>query len=207
MRRYVGGVVMLVLLGGLISCSKQEEKKEAGKIEEKKEIKAVGEEAKLPQGHPAIGNSGKDTVSGDIDTKVVGDVNKAAVGHLSSGEVKREVRVPDEVKAKWKTVNLKLIDKEKNKEELITVTVGREAPIKGTKFSIKVEAFLPHYTMYDTYISSKSNEPANPAVLVELLEQGKSITKGWVFTNFTAFNSYKHVRYEIALPPISLKKD
>lgn len=206
MRQYVGGVVMLILLAGFISCGKQEEKKEASKIEEKKEVK-TGEEAKLPQGHPAIGSSDKDIISGDIGTKGVGDVNKAAVGHPSSGEVKREVRVPDEVKAKWKTVNLKLIDKEKKKEEIITVTVGKEAAIKDTKFVIKVEAFLPHYTMYDTYISSKSNEPVNPAVLVELLEQGKSITKGWVFTNFTAFNSYKHIRYEIVLPPISLKKD
>lgn len=204
MRRYIGGALMLLLFAGLISCGKQEEKKEAGKIEEKKEIK-VGEETKLPEGHPPVGNSGKDTISGDIGTKGVGDVNKSAVGHPSSGEVKREVRVPDEVKAKWKTVNLKLVDKEKKKEEIIIVTVGKEAPIKGTKLAIKAEVFLPHYTMYDTYISSKSNEPVNPAVLVELLENGKSITKGWVFTNFTAFNSYKHARYEILLPPISLK--
>ncbi|MBI3399175.1 MAG: DUF2155 domain-containing protein [Deltaproteobacteria bacterium] len=128
-----------------------------------------------------------------------------AAGHSTGGEVKREVRVPDDVKAKWKTVNLKVEDKEKSTEEVIAVTVGKGAPIKGTNFVIKVKAFLPHYTMYDTYISSKSNEPVNPAALVELLEGGKSVANGWVFANFTAFNSYKHSRYGIVLPPISLK--
>lgn len=206
MRRYVGGMIMLALLSGIVACGKQEEKKEAAKIEEKKDVKA-GEEARLPEGHPPIGSGGKEAASGDAGTKAMSDMSKAAAGHPSSGEVKRDVRVPDEVKAKWKTVNLKLIDKEKNKEELITVTIGKEASIKDTKFAIKVEAFLPHYTMYDTYISSKSNDPVNPAVLVELLEQGKSVAKGWVFANFTGFNSYKHARYEIVLPPISLKKD
>ncbi len=203
MRRYVGGAVMLVLFAGLISCGKQEEKKEAGKIEEKKEVKA-GEETKLPDGHPSMDKSDAYTVTGDRGQAGIDD---AAAGHPSAGMVKREVRVPDEVKAKWKTVHLKLVDKEKNTEEQIEVAVGKEASVKGTRFAVKVAVFLPDYTMFDAYISSKSNEPVNPAVLVELLEQGKSITKGWVFanSNFTAFNSYKHARYEILLPPISLK--
>ncbi|GEM_PF-2837970 len=209
MRRYVGRVVMLFLLAGLISCSKQEEKKETGNVEEKKEVKAEIGEAKLPEGHPLIGGgqgqsivSGKD-IADDIGQKGSGDINKSAVGHLSSGGVKREVRVPDDVKAKWKTINLKWVDKEKKIEELISVNVGKETPIKGTKFVIKILVFLPHYTMYDTYISSQSNEPMNPAVLVELSEGGKSMANGWVFANFTSFNSYKHARYDILLPPIS----
>ena len=211
MRQYAIGAVMLVLLGGLISCSRQEEKREIGKVEEKKEAKAEVGEVKLPAGHPLIGSgaeqsigSGKDTVVGhNIAQKRIGDTNETAAGHLSSGEVKRDVRVPDEVKAKWKTISLKLLDKEKKIEEQIDAPVGKETPIKGTKLAIKVVTFLPHYTMYDTYIGSNSNEPVNPAALVELLVEGKSVAKGWVFANFTDFNSYKHERYEILLPPIS----
>jgi len=118
-------------------------------------------------------------------------------------KVKREVKVPNEVKTKWKSVNLKVRDMEKNSEELISVNIGKETSIKGGNFAVKVEAFLPDYTIYDTYISSKSNEPVNPAVLIELLQGGKSVAKGWVFTNLTAFNSYKHNRYEVVLPPVS----
>ena len=219
MRRYVGRVVMLFLLAGLIfSCGKQEEKKETGNVEEKKEVKTEIGEAKLPEGHPPTGGgqeesivSGKD-IAGDIGLppssfiggqKGSGDIDESAVGHLSSGGVKREVRVPDDVKAKWKAINLKWVDKEKKTEELISVNVGKETPIKGAKFAIKILVFLPHYTMYDTYISSQSNEPMNPAVLVELLEGGRSVANGWVFANFTSFNSYKHARYDILLPPIS----
>ncbi len=210
MKKTVVGVVMLVFIAGLVACSKQEEKKEATGTLEKKETKAGIEETKLPGGHPPISGgqgqaivSGKDTIAGDIGQKGIGDINKSAVSHPSSGEVKREVRVPDDVKAKWKAVSLKWVDKEKKTEELISVNVGKETPIKDTNFAVKVVAFLPHYTMYDTYIGSKSNEPVNPAVLVELLENGKGITRGWVFTNFTSFNSYKHARYDILLPPIS----
>jgi len=210
MRRYVGMVVMLFLLAGLIfSCGKQEEKKETGNVEEKKEVKTEIGEAKLPEGHPPTGGgqgqsivSGKD-IAGDIGQKGSGDIDESAVGHLSSGGVKREVRVPDDVKAKWKAINLKWVDKEKKTEELISVNVGKETPIKGTKFAIKILVFLPHYTMYDTYISSQSNEPMNPAVLVELLEGSRGVANGWVFANFTSFNSYKHARYDILLPPIS----
>ena len=208
--RYVGRmVIVLFLLAGLISCSRQEEKKGADNIVEKKEVQAESGEAKLPEGHPPLGGhggqsvvSGKD-IAGDIDQRGIGDINKSAAGHISSGGVKREVRVPDDVKAKWKAINLKWVDKEKKTEGLISVNVGKETPIKGTKFAMKVLVFLPHYTMYDTYVSSQSNEPVNPAVLVELLEEGRGVAKGWVFANFTSFNSYKHARYDIVLPSIT----
>lgn len=201
-------LVVLFLLAGIISCSRQEEKKEADNIGEKEEVQAESGEAKLPEGHPPLGEHGQSVVSskdiaGDIDPRGIGDINKSAAGHIASGGVKREVRVPDDVKAKWKVVNLKWVDKEKKTEGLISVSVGKETPIKGTKFAIKVLVFLPHYTMYDTYVSSQSNEPVNPAVLLELLEEGKGVAKGWVFANFTSFNSYKNARYDIVLPPIA----
>lgn len=206
MTKYGMVLMVFVLLWSFVGCSKQEEKEKVGQIEEKKEVMAGKEEVKLPEGHPAIGG-GKGTVAEDIGQKQISveEARKAAVSHPTNGEVKREVRVPDEVKAKWKSVSLKVKDKEKNSEETLSINVGKEMSIKGTNFVIKVKVFLPYYTMYDTYISSKSNEPVNPAVLIELLEGGKSVANGWVFANFTAFNSYKHKRYEIILPPISSK--
>ncbi|MBI5048683.1 MAG: hypothetical protein HZB54_07040 [Deltaproteobacteria bacterium] len=207
MKIYAVMIVILVVLGGFISCNKQEEKKETGRVEEKKEAKTA-EEVAVPAGHPPVSGTaehsmvtGRETADGA--KKGSENIDELAVGHPSGGDVKRDVRVPDEVKSKWKTISLKLLDKEKKTESQIIAAVGKETPIKGTKLAIKVVAFLPHYTMYDTYISSKSNEPLNPAVLVELLERGKGVAKGWVFANFTTFNSYKHARYEIVLPAIS----
>jgi len=192
------GVLVFCLMVGIIACSKQEKKEEgASKIEEKQEVMVEGEEKKLPEGHPAVSGNKESGVSS------VEEPTRAAAGHPVGSEVKREVKVPNEVKTKWKSVNLKVRDMEKNSEELISVNIGKETSIKGGNFAVKVEAFLPDYTIYDTYISSKSNEPVNPPVLIELLQGGKSVAKGWVFTNLTAFNSYKHNRYEVVLPPVS----
>lgn len=198
------GIVTLFYLFGVVACGKEGEKKEAAKVEEKIEAKSETGEMKFPHGHPSItGMAEQATGGGKAGTE--GEADKASVGHPFSGEGKKEIRVPDEVKTKWKTVHLKIVDKDKNTEETFMVAVGKEATIKNTGFAVKVDAFLPHYMRFDTYISSKSNEPVNPAVLVELLENGKSIAKGWVFANFAQYNSYKHERYEIVLLPIALK--
>ena len=103
MIRYVCGLVILVLLAGLISCNKQEEKKETGNVEAKKEATAEVGEAKLPPGHPPIGGGAEQSAAIDKDTVVegreqekIGDTaNISAVGHPSGGEIKRDVRVPD----------------------------------------------------------------------------------------------------------------
>lgn len=203
MRKYVLGALTLCCLFGFAACSKQDEKKETAKVEEKIETKSEMEATKLPHGHPPIAKGEQST--GESKEMVGGKIASETMGHPSGGEEKKEIKVSDEIKAKWKTARLKVIDKEKNTEETLAVAVGKEASIKNTGFSVKVGFFLPHYMRFDNYIGSKSNEPVNPAVLVELLEGGKSIAKGWVFANFTTFNTYKHERYEIVLLPIPLK--
>lgn len=207
MKTYTVMIITLVMLGGLISCNKQDEKKATGRVEEKKEAKTA-EEAAVPAGHPPVSGMTEHSITAGGKTADDGkrgseNIGGLAAGHPLGSEVKRDVRVPDEVKAKWKIISLKLLDKEKKTEDKITVAVGKDTPIKGTKLAVKVVVFLPHYTMYDAYISSKSNEPLNPAALVELLEDGKGVANGWIFANFTEFNSYKHERYEIVLPAIS----
>ncbi|MBI5893746.1 MAG: hypothetical protein HZB79_08880 [Deltaproteobacteria bacterium] len=172
---------LVLCLGFLIAissaCGKKEEKKEAGKAEQKHEMTAMPPVTQeLPPGHPTMGGQ--------------------------NGGAKREVRVPPDVKERWKTVSIKFIDKEKKKEKALTLDVGKETSIPDTKLAIKVEAFLPNYTIFDEYITSKNNEPENAAVLVELLEGGKGVSKGWVFERLSDFNSYKNDKYDIVLMPM-----
>lgn len=116
-----------------------------------------------------------------------------------TGKVKRRIVVPDEVKETWKTIKVKVRDKKGGSEKVMEVEVGKVIPVEGTPISVKVEAFLPDYVMYEDVISSKSNKPVNPAAMVEVFEGGESIARGWVFSRFPSFNSYRHERYEIIL--------
>ncbi len=169
--------LLVLCLGFLIAvsaCGKKEEPKEAGKIERQEMVMPPATEG-IPPGHPTMGGA--------------------------DGGVKREVRVPPDVKERWKTVSIKFVDKEKKKEKVLAVSVGKDAPVPDTKIAIKVEAFLPNYTIFDEYITSKNNEPENAAVLIELLENGKSVSKGWVFERLPDFNSYKNDKYDIVLMP------
>lgn len=174
--------LLILLLGLLIlvspACGKKEEAKETGKTEQQPQMSIPPAAQGLPAGHPTMS------------------------GQNGSG-AKREVRIPPDVKERWKTVNVKIIDKEKRGEKTLAVDIGKEAAVPDTNFAIKVEAFLPNYTIFDEYITSKNNEPENAAALVALLENGKEVSKGWVFEKLPDFNSYKNDKYDIVLMPVA----
>lgn len=181
MKKSLTRCLLVLCMGGVIAvsaCGKKEEPKETGKVELKPELVMPPAAQGLPPGHPTMGGEG-----------------------ATNGGAKREVRVPPDVKEKWKTVSIKFVDKEKKKEKVLALSVGKDAPVPDTKIAIKVEAFLPNYTIFDEYITSKNNEPENAAVLIELLENGKSVSKGWVFERLPDFNSYKNDKYGIVLMP------
>ena len=77
--------------------------------------------------------------------------------------------------------------------------VGSTVPLSGTGFSLRVEVFIPDYAMFEDHIGSRSNEPNNVAVMVELFEGDKPVAKGWVFKAYPTFNSYGHERFTIGL--------
>ncbi|MEE9542908.1 MAG: hypothetical protein V3V95_03910, partial [Thermodesulfobacteriota bacterium] len=68
-------------------------------------------------------------------------------------------------------------------------------------FSLKVEVFLPDYSIFDDYIGSRTNELSNPAVLVKLYKGGEVVSSGWIFEEMIDYNSYSHLRYAVVLMP------
>ena len=110
-----------------------------------------------------------------------------------------EVSVPDSVKGKWKSVKLSVIDKEKNKEGSVVIDIGKTMKIDGTNLVIKVEAFLPHFIMDGTTLTSSSNAPKNPAVQVSITEGGQQVFKGWLFTLYPNTHASQHSRYGFGL--------
>ena len=53
-----------------------------------------------------------------------------------------------------------------------------------------VKAYVPDYALSEDAIVSRSNEPNNPAVQVDLLEGDKVVSSGWIFEKLPGFNSY-----------------
>jgi hypothetical protein len=110
-----------------------------------------------------------------------------------------EVSVPDNVKGKWKSVKLSIMDKEENKEGFVTIEIGKTMKVNGTNLVIKVENFLPHFIMDGTTLTSSSNSLKNPAVQVQITENGQEVFKGWLFTLYPNTHASQHSRYGFGL--------
>ena len=195
-------VFSAAILVFLAACGK--DGKKAGE-EKKEEVKTTELPAELPKGHPPIEEMQKGiTPAVELPS---GQVQKQAGESHPKSKAELSVKVSDKIKARWKDVELEVTDASSSKKEAVKVRVGGGIKIGDTGYSFKVEAFIPDYVMYQDSIGSKTEEPNNPAALVELFEGDKSVARGWVFKNFPAFNSYKHGRFTVALlTPPTVKK-
>jgi hypothetical protein len=123
-----------------------------------------------------------------------------AAGSHSQGPRKESVIVvPDSVQGKWKAVRIAVTDKAANKESIYTVEIGSQLAIPNTNLAIKVENFLPHFTMSGAVMTSQSNEPINPAARVRVYEDGKEIFKGWLFSLYPTTHAIQHPKYGFTL--------
>jgi hypothetical protein len=118
-------------------------------------------------------------------------------GHMAKKEA--VVVVPDSVRGKWKAVKIAVTNKETNKENVYTVAIGSEVSIPNTGLSIMVENFLPHFMMEGTTLTSQSNEPKNPAAQIRIMEGGKEIFKGWLFSLYPTTHAFQHPKYGFTL--------
>ena len=180
--------VAIVALFAVSACSKKEEPKagaDAG-------VAPSAQEQPAASPHGAMPPSGGEAVS---------------VPHAPVKSTK-PLQLSKEVKAAWKVVEIKLTDASAKTSESVKAEIGTKIALKAAGFSVKVEAFVPDYTIYDDHIGSKSNQPNNPAIMVELFDKDKSVAKGWIFNKpeFSSFNSFKHDRFSVALVGASGKK-
>lgn len=102
------------------------------------------------------------------------------------------VTVPDSVKGAWKSVSITVLSKQDNKTEIITVPIGSQSDIAGTKLKISVRYFLPEFAMDGLNITSASNKPNNPAAYITVTEDGKEIYGGWIFALYPNLRRFEH---------------
>jgi hypothetical protein len=139
------------------------------------------EKPQLPPGHPAM--------EGGMPPAGMPDMPK----------VDRQIVVPKEVAAKWKGVKLTVEDKTAKTFKEYTVNVGGQQAIANTKVVIKVLAFLPDFRMGEKDITSASDKPNNPAAQVAVLDGGKEIWKGWLYSMHPGIHPFEHEKIGITL--------
>lgn len=146
----------------------------------------AGEGKDLPEGHPTM-----------TDEKLFTRMSNQDHSKLKSA---KPVKVTDAIKAKYKSVSLQVTDNSKGTKDVIKVVIGTKKAL-ADGFSIKVDTFLPDYSIYEDYIASKTEVLNNPAVMVELYKGDEVVSSGWVFEMMAQYNSYSHIRYAVALLP------
>jgi hypothetical protein len=125
---------------------------------------------------------------------------QAAPGRMPVGmpRVPAKVTVPDEVKKAWKAVIVEVAEAGGATKDY-KVTVPGEITIPGSGLRLKVESFLPDFKMTPGGITSLSNEPNNPAARVEVVEDGKTVFKGWLFKLYPEAHPFQHPKYRVVL--------
>lgn len=121
----------------------------------------------------------------------------ASFKHTASG-VKTRLNIPADVKAKWKTVELSVAGKDITVRNL-QVAVGSEAGIDKSGLTVRVVAYVPAFQSDAGTVTSASNNPDNPAVLIQLVDKGQVVSEGWVFQMLPDFNTYSNDRLQVQL--------
>ena len=117
--------------------------------------------------------------------------------HAKSG-VKTRLNIPADVQAKWKTVELSVAGKDITVRKL-RIAVGAEAGIDKSGLTVRVVAYVPAFQSDAGAVTSASNNPDNPAVLIQLADKGQVLSEGWVFQKLPDFNTYASDKLQVQL--------
>ena len=109
------------------------------------------------------------------------------------------VVVPDDVRRKWKAVQIAVSDKQQHQQKVYTLKVGSELKLPGSHLTLRVENFLPHFVMEGTTLTSQSNELVNPAAQIVIHEDAKEIYRGWLFSLYPTTHAFQHPQYGFTL--------
>ena len=181
----------------LSGCGKKEETKSEVKSKAPKPITELAHENNLPQGHPPINNQlppGHPPMGAEKELAAMHSGKKLT-------KFNRPINIPEEVVKTWKYATVKIIDKTTGKA-VKTEKVTKGAEIKYDGLDIKILYIVPHLVLDQGYTSG-SNEPNNPAILIEVKSNGKVIYAGPIYQKFPKMYNINHPKYELRLAGIS----
>lgn len=101
------------------------------------------------------------------------------------------------------SINIELSKKspDKTSSEVIgtyNISIGHDIQVPNTQLTLKLADYVLDFVRDDSgNVSSRTNEPNNPAALVELYE-GKDLKyKSWIFQKFPGFHAQKESEYSL----------
>ena len=197
--------VLFAVSAALASCGKSETK--TSQSQESSPLKPAKEEPVKPQPLTELANSNLPKGHPPIDTRLPEGhppINRDLMAmHSGKNLTKfdRPINIPEEVQKTWKSATIDLYDKTAGKVvKEFKVKKGETVNYGGLE--IKVLYIVPHLVLDNGYTSA-SNEPQNPAILVEVKENGKVIYAGPIYQKFPTMYNVNHPRYQIFLKGIS----
>ncbi|MCX7913914.1 MAG: DUF2155 domain-containing protein [Thermodesulfovibrionales bacterium] len=111
----------------------------------------------------------------------------------------RKIVVPPDVQKKWSSVRVIFEDRQAKRKNEYTIKLNTEFHIEGTNLKVICKDFLPDFKMEKDIITSRSNEPNNPAVRAIIYEKDKAIFNGWLYSKYPDIHAFEHPRYSLVL--------
>lgn len=139
-----------------------------------------------------------DETARSVSTETKAEQPRAVEQTTVTDSKEENVVVPDNVKGKWKDVNIEVVNKQTNQRNILVIPLGGEASIHNSTIKIKAENFLPEFSMEGTTITSASNDLKNPAAQIIVTEDGKEIFRGWLFALYSS-TQFEHPSYRLTL--------
>ena len=120
-------------------------------------------------------------------------------GGAGAPKVPTRLVVPPEVAKTYSAIRLTWKDTGSGREGALDVPLGGSARVPDSDLEVRADVFLPAFTMAGEEITSNGVELSNPAARITVLEKGKEIFGGWIFTNFPDVHPFEHPRYSLRL--------
>ena len=119
---------------------------------------------------------------------------------VEAKKIQREIFIPDNVKGKWKAVEILIRDKtDEEKNEIKTVALGTTFALGDRGMKVTVGPFFPNFVMDESHYTSMNNQLINPAVQIVVEENGKNIYKGWAFEKHPTLYAFENEKYGLQL--------
>ena len=128
---------------------------------------------------------------------------------------KTRIVVPEAVRGNWSAVKIVVRDKITKKIQEYKINLNSDFTIPNSNLKIHVGEFLPDFKMEGLVLTSRSNEPKNPAVGIRVFEGNKQIFPapgkewGWLWSRkeFQTAHPFNHPRYSLTLKEGVSKKE
>ena len=109
------------------------------------------------------------------------------------------LRLSKAVRDHWTGMKVGVIDLKARTETSFVVPAGQDFVLPGSGFTIRALALVPDFTLDNGVITSRSDEPRNPAAKVLITEEGRQLYRGWLFARFPEAQAFEHPRYAVRL--------